>query len=230
MVKSQVATFFSIFPRGVIFASEGELWNSDTVLFGEADPQPIEPDQIQQRLNGPEYRRVKESLAEVNFHRAVDLLATYAGRRAGLADLLAGRTPDLTKPQGKRPNSPRDNFILTVSARLKRVGREMRMLVENPADQAPADRGLLRIIARAHDIQLRLMQNVDLTVHEVASEEHVSAAYIYSVLRLSSLAPDIVNAIVNGRNPPQLTAKKLMRLSPHLPIDWAEQRTLLGFS
>jgi hypothetical protein len=35
--------------------------------------------------------------------------------------------------------------------------------------------------------------------------------------------------IVNGRNPPQLTAKKLMRLSPHLPIDWVEQRRLLGF-
>jgi len=41
--------------------------------------------------------------------------------------------------------------------------------------------------------------------------------------------PDIVGAIVNGRNPPQLTAKKLMRLSPHLPIDWTEQRRCLGF-
>ena len=99
-----------------------------------------------------------------------------------------------------------------------------------PDDRTPADRGLLRIVARAHDVQLRLTQNVDLTVHDVASEEHVSAAYIYSILRLSSLAPDIVSAIVNGRNPPQLTAKKLMRLSPRLPIDWTEQRKLLGFS
>ena len=88
----------------------------------------------------------------------------------------------------------------------------------------------MRIVARAHDVQLRLTQNVDLTVHDVASEEHVSAAYIYSILRLSSLAPDIVSAIVNGRNPPQLTAKKLMRLSPRLPIDWTQQRKLLGFS
>jgi site-specific DNA recombinase len=53
---------------------------------------------------------------------------------------------------------------------------------------------------------------------------------VYSVLRLAGLAPEIVTAIVNGRNPPQLTAKKLMRLSPRLPIDWAEQRKLLGFS
>jgi hypothetical protein len=56
------------------------------------------------------------------------------------------------------------NFApLKAPARLKRVGREMRMLVENADDRTPADRGLLRIIARAHDVQLRLTQNVDLT-------------------------------------------------------------------
>jgi hypothetical protein len=106
----------------------------------------------------------------------------------------------------------------------------MRMLVENADDRTPPDRGLLRVVARAHDIQLRLMENVDLTVHDVARQERVSAAYIYSVLRLSSLAPDIVSAIVNGRNPRQLTAKNLMRLTRRLPIDWAEQRHLLGFN
>ena len=37
------------------------------------------------------------------------------------------------------------------------------------------------------------------------------------------------SAIVNGKNPPQLTAKKLMRLTPQIPVDWAEQRKLLGF-
>jgi site-specific DNA recombinase len=150
--------------------------------------------------------------------------------QAGLADLLAGRTPDLAKAPRKESESTEGVLTLKAPARLKRVGREMRMLVEHAGDRTPADRGLLRIVSRAHDVHLRLMQNVDLTVHEVASEEHVSAAYIYSILRLSSLAPDIVSAIVNGRNPPQLTAKKLMRLSPHLPIDWTEQRKLLGFS
>jgi hypothetical protein len=49
------------------------------------------------------------------------------------------------------------------------------------------------------------------------------------LLRLPSLAPDIITAIINGKNPPQLTAKKLMRLALQIPIDWAEQRKLLGF-
>ena len=57
----------------------------------------------------------------------------------------------------------------------------------------------------------------------------MSAAYIYTLLRLPWLAPDITTAIVNGRHPPQLNAKTLMRQTARLPADWAEQRTLLGF-
>jgi site-specific DNA recombinase len=143
--------------------------------------------------------------------------------------LLAGKSIDLTKPPQTKAAAT-DVVTLKVPARLKRVGREMRMLVENSDDQTPADLSLLRIIARAHDIHIRLTQNVELTVHDVAREEHVSAGYVYSGLRIAGLAPEIVTAIINGRNPPQLTAKKLMRPSPHLPIDWAEQRKLLGFS
>jgi len=109
------------------------------------------------------------------------------------------------------------------------VGRELRMLVENADDQTPADPSLLRIIARAHHIQARLIQNPKLTVHDIAREEQVSAAYLYSLLRLPWLAPDITTAIINGRKPPQLTAQTLMRLTPRLPAGWTEQRKLLGF-
>ena len=74
---------------------------------------------------------------------------------------------------------------------LKRVGRETRMLVENADEQTAADPSLLRIIARAHHIQARLIHNAKLTVHDIAREERVSAAYIYSLLRLPWLAPDM---------------------------------------
>ena len=43
------------------------------------------------------------------------------------------------------------------------------------------------------------------------------------------MAPDIITAIVNGKNPPPLTAKKLMRLALEIPVDWTAQRKLLGF-
>ena len=103
------------------------------------------------------------------------------------------------------------------------------MLVDDSGDRTSIDMGLLRIVARAHDLQARLAQNTALSVHDIAREERVTAAYIYALLRLPWLAPDITTAIVNGRQPLQLNAKKLMRLTAHLPADWAEQRALLGF-
>ena len=82
---------------------------------------------------------------------------------------------------------------------------------------------------RAHHIQARLIHNPKLTVHDIARDERVSPAYIYSLLRLPWLAPDITTAIVNGRQPQQLNAMTLMRRASRLPADWTEQRTLLGF-
>ena len=99
----------------------------------------------------------------------------------------------------------------------------------HPVWRTRRPRTLLRIIARAHHIQARLIHNPKLTVHDIAREEQVSAAYLYSLLRLPWLAPDITTAIINGRKPPQLAAKTLMRLTPRLPAGWAEQRNLLGF-
>jgi hypothetical protein len=149
--------------------------------------------------------------------------------RGRLVELLAAQVTNLRLERGKLGNEPDDVLTLTMMARLQRVGREMRLLVESTEDQTAADPGLLRIIARAHDMQARLMQNTDLTLHAIASQEHVTAGYVSRLLRLPSLAPDIITAIINGKNPPQLTAKKLMRLALQIPVDWTEQRKLIGF-
>jgi site-specific DNA recombinase len=146
-----------------------------------------------------------------------------------LVEVLAAPTIDLTT-KDRRPIHPSDKVItLTAPVKLKRAGREMKMLVDDPGDRTSIDMTLLRIVARAHDIQTRLTQNTNLTVHDIAREEQVTPAYVYILLRLPWLAPDITTAIVNGQQPPQLNAKKLMRLTAHLPADWAEQRVLLGF-
>ena len=123
--------------------------------------------------------------------------------RHRLAQLLAGQSIDLTMQDQMWQRKPDDDDVVTLTApaRLKRVGREMRMLVENSDDHTAADPSLLRIIARAHDIQARLTHNTKLTVHDIAREERVTAAYIYTLLRLPWLAPDITTAIINGRQP-----------------------------
>ena len=123
-------------------------------------------------------------------------------RRSRLVELLGSDSIELVMQHGTPDKEAKEVLILTVRARLQRVGREMRMTVENTDDQTRADPALLRIVARAHDLQERLMQKSGLTLHAIASQERVTPGYVSRLLRLTSLAPDIVTAIINGRNRP----------------------------
>jgi site-specific DNA recombinase len=149
--------------------------------------------------------------------------------RQRLHDLLQTQSIDLPLRSSTTRDQPDDILRLKVKARLQRVGREMKLVVHNADDRATADPGLLRIVARAHDFQERLIQDPDLTVPAIASQERLTIGYLSRLLRLPSLAPDIVTAIINGKHPPQLSAKSLMRSALKLPTDWAAQRKLLGF-
>jgi len=149
--------------------------------------------------------------------------------RKRLHDLLQTESINPSLAAALPASHPRDILKLKVKARLQRVGREMKLIVHNADDRAAADPGLLRIVARAHDFQERLVQDPNLTVPAIANQERLTIGYLARLLRLPSLAPDIVTAIINGKHPPQLSAKRLTRLALKLPTDWAEQRKLLGF-
>jgi hypothetical protein len=148
--------------------------------------------------------------------------------RHRLTGLLAGQRLDPVPQETSKLNAE-DIVSLTTPARLRRVGREMRMMVDGSDKADEPDPSLLRLLARARDIQDRLRQNINLTARDVAREEGITSASIYTLLRLRWFAPDITAAIVNGRQPLQLSAKFLMLRASRLPIDGAEQRTLLGF-
>ena len=78
-VKSEIATFFEAFPKGMIFANTYNGAGYDLVLLGQADGTSINVDEIEAKLNRPEYAAVKKSLAEIGMTSAVDLFATYGG-------------------------------------------------------------------------------------------------------------------------------------------------------
>lgn len=86
VVKSEIATFFEVFPNGTIWSNE-PLGN-DLVLVGQTGPAVIDVDEIQDRLNRS--TAVRESLRDVGFASAVDLLATYTGRESDIRPWLAG--------------------------------------------------------------------------------------------------------------------------------------------
>ncbi len=87
-VKSAVATFFEVFPNGTIWGNPYQGQGHDMVLLGQVEPLRIDLDEMEQRSNLPEYSKAAQSLAAIGMNSAVDLFATYAGRKSDLTEWL----------------------------------------------------------------------------------------------------------------------------------------------
>jgi len=72
----------------VVFGNTNEGKGYDLVLLGQVEPTRIDVDAVQARLQRPEYAPVQQSLREIGMNSAVDLFATYAGRRPDLEPWL----------------------------------------------------------------------------------------------------------------------------------------------
>ena len=89
-VKSEVATFFDVFPNGSVWGNDNNGTGYDTVLLGQVEPLKIDADSIERRLESPADAPIAKSLRDVGFGSVVDLLATYAGQRGDLLPWLEG--------------------------------------------------------------------------------------------------------------------------------------------
>jgi site-specific DNA recombinase len=121
--------------------------------------------------------------------------------------------------------------ILSVPVRLRQSGREIRMLIDraDPFSTAKPDARLIKLLIRAHRFNATLTGSGGTPFAALAKQEGVSPSYFTRLVRLSYLAPDITQAILDGRQPSHLTADKLLAHS-RLPLAWQDQRTLLGFA
>jgi hypothetical protein len=121
--------------------------------------------------------------------------------------------------------------ILSVPIRLRRTGREITMRIDGTARFATAkpDARLIKLLIRAHRFNTTLLDGEGLRFAALAKREGVSPSYFTRLVRLSYLAPDITEAILDGRQPRDLTADKLLAHS-RLPLGWHEQRTVLGYA
>ena len=88
VVKSEIATFFEVFPNGTIWNNEANGSGYDVVLLGQVEETKINPDEVQQRLDQRDFSAVAQSLNDVGFKSARDLFATYGGRAVDLAPWL----------------------------------------------------------------------------------------------------------------------------------------------
>ena len=168
---------------------------------------------------------MRSSIVRVQVHMdRIDMALDQDGVRAHINGVTKKVGPN------EQPESETNNQVTTLSipACLKRTGKEMRIVVTDGSEPATPDSGLVRLLVRANAIRDQLLADRSLTFEDIAEIEGVVPSYATRLFRLTVLAPDIVSAILNGRHPPELTARRLMD-DTRLPLDWNEQRRCLGF-
>ena len=109
---------------------------------------------------------------------------------------------------------------------VKRGGRKEMQLPDGAAQPRRTDSTLVKALARAFRWK-RLFEAGDFnTINELAEHEKIAPSYMTRVLRLTLLAPDIIEAILDGRQGPEMSLKRM--LDP-FPLEWVKQHEHFGF-
>ena len=133
---------------------------------------------------------------------------------------------------GKLANAEGNSVCVSIPMQFKRRAgrRELVLSASGQAgapDQVPVQPALVLALARAHRWKELLETGVFPSITELAATLDVDRSYVGRILRLTLLAPDIVEAILNGEEPSGLSLGRLTRRIPPL---WEEQRTAFGSS
>jgi spermidine synthase len=89
-IRGELATFFAAFPHGTVWANTRDGLGYDMVFLGSAEPITINLDEVEARLNRPDYAPVAESLRDVGISTPFDLFSTYSGNRSDLSPWTTG--------------------------------------------------------------------------------------------------------------------------------------------
>jgi site-specific DNA recombinase len=154
-----------------------------------------------------------------------DRLELQVGRKA-LFNLLMGRASlDLPVAESEC-GSDKECICLETRAALQRCGLEMRIVIP-PSRESTVSRPnavLLKAIARAYEWKNQLMVGKVRDQRSIARQTGLDEAYVGKILRCAYFAPDIVEAVLEGRQPASLTLKQLQK---PFPMNWSQQRRQL---
>jgi hypothetical protein len=123
-----------------------------------------------------------------------------------------------------------DTLTIRIPIRLqRRGGRKLIMTPEGmvaPARKPSRDETLVKALVRAHRWRRKIESGQARSVTDLGEQEGVTDAYVCRLLPLTCLAPDIVEAILDGRQPKGL---RLAEMLGNAPLDWNEQRRAWEF-
>jgi site-specific DNA recombinase len=145
-----------------------------------------------------------------------------------VAEVLLG-DPHALPPASELPEKT-NRLTLSVTAELKRAGMGTKLVIDARdagRQKARPDASLVKLIIRAHDLNRKLIESGGASLAAIARREGLTGSYMTRLVRLSHLSPDITRSILDGRQPVDLTAARLTRLSK-LPLDWDQQKAIPG--
>jgi site-specific DNA recombinase len=142
-------------------------------------------------------------------------------RRSALGTAIFGETSDSAA-------QPRELIDLTAAVLLKRRGVETKLIVSSAqVEAAMPDADLIALLVRAHRWFGQLARGEIRSAKEIARRDGYDPSEVSRTVQLAFLAPDIVEAILAGRQPVEFTPRCLMRVGD-IPLEWRCQRRLLG--
>ncbi len=131
------------------------------------------------------------------------------------------------------PADNTENFVtIEIPIAFKNRGGRKHIIAPDGGDLVPSkmprpDKSLIRAIVRGYEFLEKMDADPSLNSIKLGKTEKIDPAYVNKYIRMTQLAPDIVVAILNGRQPKTLSVSQLQRPFPDL---WAEQRAFFGFS
>ena len=169
----------------------------------------VAPDGISVTLHAAGIRSLVAELADQEPHCSGRLRTVAGGRR-----VMTGRAA-----------LELDTLTIRIPIRLqRRGGRKLIMTPEGvaaPARKPSRDETLVRALVRAHRWRRKIESGQAKSITDLAEQEGVTDAYVCRLLPLTCLAPDIVEAILDGRQPKRL---RLAEMLGNAPVVWEGQR------
>ncbi|SMX25503.1 recombinase family protein [Boseongicola aestuarii] len=132
---------------------------------------------------------------------------------------------ELAEPDATHPPIPAI-FEILFQKRQNGCAKPIVIAAEHAPQQDP---DLIALVADARRWAGELLEERASSIQQITDREGLRSGSVSRILPLAWLAPDISTAILEGRQPSHITAKKLRAL-PELPLDWAEQHRVLGFA
>jgi site-specific DNA recombinase len=219
VVLTELGSFFGSADRVIaILGQTGEDLDTTRALVDAAQ-------QFAKALTGDSTSGLMQRLAGIVVRITIqqDSIEIHVSREGARARLL-NQERILGQDSDGKP------IVLTVEMKLKRCEGEMRLII--PGSPAIDQRrrpvpSLIKAVSRANDWVRRMESGECNDQRDLAKATKLDPRYTNSILRLAFLAPEIVEAIIDGRQPPDLT---LGFLKGVLPMSWQQQKKLTSFS